>query len=421
MPDATPAPAPTSNSAAPGGFQNDAIYTIAENVPAMPVPKIGHAEREQKNLADAIKAFKTGMAGGEPAPAKVPTVRRSTEQATENVPIIEVPGISNHDAPIPTGSTTRPARTASPETPAKVPTQPPPVAAAPEKDLSQPPAAPAETPAPAAPETPLSRGWAEVTKREAANRQTAQSLRELQAKLDADKAAWEAQRKATTDDVATRLRTDPMKALEEAGWTPDKLLAKVQGKAVEPDAPKVPALPPSVADKPPAPAPTAAAPQPGPNVMEQIEVVLAARRYRDDCYAQLEKPEFALLKAHPQAPAEMDKFVAAVAAKYGQVLTPLQVATILQKNYSDSLQVQLSQPAVRQAFKLPPLGEPEPSAPKTKAAPEPSSKKPIAKTLTNSMGSASVSEHAPKPPRARDEQAQIADAVAALRALRNAE
>jgi hypothetical protein len=272
-----------------------------------------------------------------------------------------------------------PAQTpdATPGTPQAAPETPKPVAVKPET-----PAAP-EAPATPAPEGPPSRGWAAVKEQE-------KQLREVRARLEADRQAIDAARRQLEEqrrgavDWQAELKRDPFGTLARAGMPFEAIADMAISGQTAPAAPT---------DKT-APAPTAAPADPEKVALmqrvEQLEQRQRDQSIRDYQWELGQKlatdPKYRLIKSYPGIEQEAVRLAAAYAQQRREFLTPEKALDMLDGAYREQLQSLRSHEAVREVLGLPaptaPAPVPSAPAPTPAASPTP---KPAARTVTQDL------------------------------------
>jgi len=384
---------------------SSAMHSIAENAGAsqsVAMPK----------MDDAIKAFEAGLAGETAAPVAVPTQHgRSTAPMVPDT--IRVPGpqdkggaslkgmkapairLESEDAPNPL-ATVGPDTSSAAKSAAAALVGAQATEAATEVAAVEPATAEA---APAQVSSGEAAGWAAIKRAEAklvAERQKfraeqeqiqvqAKQLQELQQRLQQTQ-------EATIDEV----RKDPFAVLARAGWNQRSLLEYAE-KVAAGEATPTPAA--------------QAVPQPPPQQQqtlthEQVAHMVAAHtadiQYKSDLRSELHKDEFKLLRANPAAEKAMYEFAVKYAAEKQVVLTPVEVARILQDEYRTLLRETLGHEVIRNELGY--LAAPQQTQATTQVQQTPAVKH-TPQTITNDAGSAPVA-----PPSWKDlpEHARIA-------------
>lgn len=242
-------------------------------------------------------------------------------------------------------------------------------------------------------------GWAAIKRAEAKLVAERQKFRAEQEQIAAQtKQLQEMQQKLqqTQEMTLEEVRKDPFSVLAKAGWNHKSLLEYAEKAA----AGEVPATPAGTI------VPQAQQQQNQNLTQEQVAHMVAMHtadiQYKSDLRSELGKDEFKLLRANPAAERAMYDFAVKYAADKQVVLTPVEVARILQDEYRTLLRETLGHEVIRQE-----LGYS--AAPQQTQATQQVQQTPVAKqtvqTITNDAGSAPMA-----PPSWKDlpEHARIA-------------
>lgn len=223
-------------------------------------------------------------------------------------------------------------------------------------------------------------GWAAIKRAEAKLVEERKRFRAEQEQIQAQtKQLQELQQKLQQAQESTldEVRRDPFAVLAKAGWNQRTLLEYAEKVAAGEASPT-----PGAQAVPQAPVP----PQQQPLTHEQVAHMVAAHtkdiEYRANLKSELHKDEFKLLRAHPDAERAMYNFAVSYAAEKQVILTPTEVARILQDEYRTSLRETLGHEVIRQE-----LGYLTPSTPtQTPPAKQQTQSKQLPQTITNDAG-----------------------------------
>lgn len=192
---------------------------------------------------------------------------------------------------------------------------------------------------------PVSEGWAAVTKREKQLRESREALKRDREQIAADKAALEKAR-AEVAGLRELAKVDPFKAVESLGLSFDGLVQTALKGGVPTPAPAKPAEDPEKAAL--------------LKRLEQLEQRDQRREiqnnimaFQNNCATALKQPEFELLAARPDAVEQMMDFANKFASEHGKLLTPSEIAGILQDTWREELATMGSSAAIRKALGLP--------------------------------------------------------------------